>query len=146
MYHSIIFMNASGSTKNTWDNWQLIPTAKPTFPMPEPQLKFVEVPGMDGSYDISNYLTNEIKYSDRKATFQFKALETASDWDSRCSEIGSFLHGQKLKIFLEDDPDYYYEGRVKFSEKNSGDKIPTISFECQVGPYKINTSTGNRAL
>ena len=146
MYHSIIFKNASGAIRNTWDDWQLIPTAKPTFPMPEPQLKYVEVPGMDGSYDISTYLTDTIKYNDRQGTFSFRAVETADDWDARCLEIGKFLHGQIMKIILEDDPFYYYEGRVTFSEKKSEGQNPTISFTCRVAPYKVHINTGAKAF
>ena len=146
MYHSIIFRNASGAIRNTWDDWQLIPTAKPTFPMPEPQYKYVEIPGMDGSYDISTYLTDTIKYNDRQATFSFRAVDTADDWDMRCLEIGKFLHGQKMKIILEDDPLYYYEGRVTFSEKKSEGQFPTVSFACRVAPYKIHINTGATAF
>ena len=146
MYHSIIFKNSSGLTRNTWDDWQLIPTAKPTFPMPEPQFKYVEVPGRDGSYDLSTYLSGTINYSDRQATFQFKAVDTADDWDMRCNAIARFLHGQELKIYLEDDPFYYYQGRVTFSEKKSEGKFPSISFTCRVKPYKYNINTGAEAF
>ena len=145
MYHSVVFQNASGIIRNTWDDWRLIPTAKPTFPSPEPQYKFVDVPGKNGSIDLSTYLTGGIRYSDRTGSFEFKAIDTSEDWDVRCNSIAKFLHGQSLKIYLEDDPFYYYEGRVTMS-KNSGDKVPTITFNYRVGPYKIHKNTGDQAF
>ena len=146
MYHSVIFKNASGVTKNTWDDWQLIPTAKPTFPMPEFQGKYVDIPGRSGSIDMSEYLTNELTYSDRSGSFQFYALETADDWDYRCAEIGKFLHGQKVKAYLEDDPFYYYEGRFTVSEKKTDGQFPTLTLSFRVQPYKIHTNTGAKAF
>lgn len=146
MYHSVIFKNASGTMRNTWDDWQLIPTIKPTFPMPEFQGKFVDVPGKSGSIDMSTYLTNELVYADRTASFSFYALDTAEDWDIRCQEIAKYLHGQKLRIILEDDPLYYYEGRVMLKEKKTDGQFPMITFDFRVGPYKKHINTGATAF
>lgn len=146
MYHSIVLKDSSGATKNTWDDWQLIPTAKPTFPMPEFQAKFVDVPGKSGSIDMTTYLTNEPVYSDRTGSFQFYALETAGDWDARCMEIAKFLHGKKIKVILEDDPFYYYEGRAALSEKKTDGQFPTVTLNFRVGPYKKHINTGATAF
>lgn len=145
MYHSVVFQNASGVSRNTWDNWRLIPTAKPTFDNPEPQFKYVDIPGRNGSIDLSTYLTGDIRYSDRTGSFEFSAVDTSEDWDVRCNEISKFLDGQILKIYLEDDPLYYYEGRVTM-KKNSSSKYPTITFNYRVGPYKIHKNTGAQAF
>lgn len=146
MYHSIVLMNASGNARNTWDDWRLIPSAKPTFPMPEFQANYITIPGRSGSIDISNYLTGAPVYSDRNASFKFYALDTEDDWDERCENIANFVHGQRLKVFLEDDPLYYYEGRVTFADKNSAEQIPTITLSFVVGPYKKHINTGASAF
>lgn len=146
MYHSMIFKNSSGITKNTWDDWKLIPSAKPTFPMPEVQLKFVDIPGSNGSIDLTDYLTSSPTYNDRVGTFNFYAVDTHEDWDGRCQEIGKFLHGKNMKIILEDDPLYYYDGRVTVSDKRTDGQFPTITLSCRVRPYKIHINTGANEL
>ena len=146
MYHSVNFKNASGIVKNTWDNWRLIPTAKPSFPMPEFQTNYVDIPGRSGSIDMSTYLTGQPVYSDRTGTFDFYAVDTEIDWDVRCAEIGQFLHGQQLTVILEDDPMYYYTGRFTVSGKKTDGNFPVISFNYRVQPYKIHSNTGAKAF
>lgn len=146
MYHSINFKNVTGTVKNTWDSWRLIPTAKPTFVMPDFQEKSVEIPGSSGSIDMSTYLTGEPVYSDRVGTFEFYALETDQDWDVRCAEIGKFVHGQVLQAILEDDPLYYYQGRFVLSDKKTSGQFPVLVFKYRVQPYKIHTKTGAKAF
>ena len=86
MYHSVNFKNASGIVKNTWDNWRLIPTAKPSFPMPEFQTNYVDIPGRSGSIDMSTYLTGQPVYSDNDQSQE--TLEFQHNWKlKRCLTI-----------------------------------------------------------
>ena len=146
MYHSIVFKNADGITKNTWDNWHLIPTAKPSFPVPEPRTNYVDIPGKDGSIDMTTYLTGDVSYSDRSAAFEFIALDTENDWESRCTDISNFLHGKTIQIILEDDPFYYYEGRAVLEEKKTDGQFPMIKIGCRVGPFKKHIGSNSESL
>ena len=47
MYHSLIFQydsNGSVATRNTWDNWHLIPSTRPVVSQPTVNYKFVDPP------------------------------------------------------------------------------------------------------
>ena len=135
--HSISFMDSSGNIKNTWDDWQLIPTKKPTVAMPGFASNYVDIPGRNGSIDISNYLTGGPSYSDRSGSWEFRMIGTTTEnWDERINRIAQFLHGKQMKIILKDDPMYYFEGRISFSEKNTDDPTPKITFSYRVGPFK----------
>lgn len=148
MYHSIILINSAGTRKNTWTDWHLIPSIKPTFVMPQFTQNYVDVPGRNGSIDMSDYLTGSPSYEDRQGSFEFYMMNTDvdQDWDARCNAIAEFLHGKKLKAILEDDPSYYYEGRFSISNKNTSSPTPKITIDYRVGPYKKNINNNNSAF
>lgn len=138
--HSIIFINSSGTERNSWTNWKLIPTQKPVVPMPGFDSNFVEIPGSDGSLDMTDYLTGGPVYKDRTGTFEFYLVD--SNIDTTINTIAQFIHGKKIKFVLTDDPNYYYEGRLAITDKRSDGGYPKITISYTVGPYKTHRTSG----
>lgn len=149
MYHSIIFgdgsLYPSGHPKegqfmgtNTWDDWHLIPGSRPTMAMPGVVTKFIEVPGRDGTIDLSEFLVKRPVYGDRSGSFQFYVDNDHEYWIAIYEKIASFLHGKKLKFVLEDDPNWFYEGRITMSGWASEKDYSQVTLNYQVGPYKTN--------
>lgn len=68
--YTITFSNLNGS-KNTWSDWQLIPTSRPVAAPPEMNTHFVEIPGRNGVIDLSAFLTGEPTYKNRTGTWEF---------------------------------------------------------------------------
>ena len=66
--HSVTFA-VNTTNYNSWSTWGLIPSVKPVVPQPTPVYKYVDIPGRDGSLDLSTYLTGGLSYTDRKGTF-----------------------------------------------------------------------------
>lgn len=138
MYHSIDF-----GGKNTWDAWHLIPTSRPVVPPPDPKTNTVEIPGASGSIDMSETLTGYPLYGDRTGSIDFifvndfyTLVDYHEDWADVYSDIMSHLHNKTMKMVLEDDPEYYYEGRFKVESWSSGDHYATVKIGYTVGPYK----------
>ena len=143
MYHSLIFQY--GNTKvNTWDNWHLIPSTRPTLAQPTPAYTYVEIPGADGSMDITDYLIGRPTYSDRQGTFEFYVANDYGNWAARRAEISAFLNGRKMKLYLEDDPQYYYEGRFFFKQWTPDASHSKVTIEYRVKPYRY-LSNGKEA-
>lgn len=46
------------------------------------------------------------------------------------------IHGKKMDIVLDDDPDFRYIGRVDVKEYTLNDQICTITVECDCEPFK----------
>lgn len=66
------------------------------------------------------------------------------DWDQEYSTIMSYLQGEKRKIVLEDDPSFYYYGRVEVEEMSSDENYTTYSIKYDLDPYKkVRFSTGH---
>ena len=135
MYHSVIFQDGN-VRKNTWDNWRLIPSSRPTVVQPTPLFKNVDIPGKDGTLDITDYLIGRPTYSDRKGSFEFYVSNDGTSWTARRASIASFLNGKKMKMILEDEPQYYYYGRFFFKEWRSEPQFSKVVIDYQVGPYR----------
>lgn len=132
MYHSITI-----GEKNTWDDWHLIPLTRPLFNPPPVKTNYVEIPGGDGSLDLSTVLTGRPVYGDRTGSWSFYVENGFMPWFAVYSDIMVYLHGERLRAVLEDDPDYYYEGRFSVNSWKSDKERSTITIDYTVGPYKM---------
>ncbi len=131
MYHSITF-----GDKNTWDDWHLIPSSRPLFAPPTVNTSYIDIPGMDGQLDASDALVGYATFKNRSGSWDFVVAEGYGTWNQRYMEITEYLHGQKMKAILEDEPEYYYEGRFSVNSWKSGDNWSGITIDYNVGPYK----------
>ena len=126
--------------RNTWNNWHLIPSSRPTFAMPAQKINSIEIPGTDGDIDLSYELTKYPTFSNREGSFEFIVENDFRPWNVLYSEIAAFLHGQRLRCVLEDDPEYYYEGRFRVEAWNSSNDgtYSRITIGYSVKPYKTS--------
>lgn len=131
MYHSVTF-----GDKNTWIDWGLIPSSRPLFNPPSVKTKYVDIPGADSQLDLSTIFSNRPLFANRQGTMEFIVADQTKDWAVLYSDISNYLHGQHLRAFLEDDPDYFYEGRFWVNNWKSNATFSTISIEYSVAPYK----------
>lgn len=134
MYHSITF-----GTKNTWEDWHLMPSSRPVFNPPSKKTVLVDIPGSDGILDLSEVLTGYPVYNNREGSFEFIVENGYKDWSVLYSEISDYLHGKTMKAVLEDDPNYYYEGLFSVNEwkSNSDGTWSNIVIDYNVKPYKF---------
>lgn len=137
MYHSIMF-----GDKNTWDDWFLIPSSRPVFNPPEPKTLYLEVPGVDGLFDLTTALTGDVRYGSRTGSLEFIVDNGHKEWFELYSDISDYLHGQKMKAILEDDPSYYYEGRFTVNEWKSDKLHSLIKIDYVTDPYKLELFSG----
>lgn len=136
--HSVNF-----GLKNTWDDWHLVPSSRPVIAMPELKTQYVDIPGADGHLDLSEALTRYPVYENREGNLEFIVMNGYGDWSARYSEIADYLHGRTMQVILEDDPGYYYEGRLFVEDWSSPSDgtWSTISIGYNLQPYKMSIST-----
>ena len=138
MYHSITF-----GTKNTWDDWHLIPTSRPLFNPPSVKTNLIEIPGGDGALDLTTALAGRPLYKNRTGSIEFYVDNDFRDWTVLYSEIMIYLHGHKMRAVLEDDPNYFYEGRFAVNAWKSNKDRSSLVIDYDVNPYKqAITGTG----
>jgi hypothetical protein len=54
--------------------------------------------------------------------------------------VQNALHGKKMKITLDDDPGWYYIGRISVSEWKADRNIGKLVVDCDCEPYKNQIS------
>jgi hypothetical protein len=131
MYHSITL-----GEKNTWEDWRLVPASRPLFNPPEQKTKTLEIPGGNGVIDLSQSLTGYPVFKNRTGSWEFIVMNDFKDWCDAYSDIMDYLHGQTMRAVLEDDPNYFYEGRFTVSSWKSEKDWSRITFKYDVGPFK----------
>lgn len=142
MYHSITF-----GEKNTWTDWHLVPSSRPVINPPKPKTQYVDIPGADGSIDLTESLAGRPVFSDREGSLDFIVLNDFNvdgydyNWIEVYTSVMQYLHGQHMRMVLDDDPNYYYEGRFAVNSWKSDRSNSTITIDYVVGPYKYETAT-----
>lgn len=138
MYHSIYI-----GDKNTWDDFHLVSNSRPVVAPPEVRTMYIDVPGVDGSLDLTTVLTGDVLYKNREGSWEFTVVNyyhgfNDEDWALVYSKILNHIHGKKHKIILEDDPDYYYLGRLAIDEWHSDRNYSKITINYTLDPYKYS--------
>lgn len=122
--------------KNTWDDWKILPTERPVFAPPKPKTTYIDIPGGNGTLDLSESLTGYPIYENRTGSFKFRVMNDYVEWHERYTEIMEHLHGRSMNAILADDPDYFYKGRFTVDSWASGDTWSEITIGYTVDPYK----------
>ena len=111
---------------------------------PEVQERKIEIEGSDSAIDLTEFF-GEPKYEDVTHKFHFSAIGTQEQLLSLFSTVKNALHGKKMRIILDDDPLFFYMGRIKVlpftNEKNIG-KI-TIEADCEPYKYRMKAKSVN---
>lgn len=102
----------------------------------EPKLNLIDIPGADGSKDLSDRPAGRIVYKDRSITWTF-ALYPGENWHNKHRQVSNALNGKHCKITLDDDPGYYYVGRLTVKKYNTDKLLRQITVEATCAPYML---------
>lgn len=97
----------------------------------------IEIEGADSYLDLTDFF-GEPKYQNGNHKFDFSTIE--KDSLSLFSTIKNTLHGKKVRIILDDDPAFYYVGRLSVSSFTSEKGIGSLTIEADCEPYKFKTA------
>ena len=101
----------------------------------KPKTELIDIPGSDGSLDLSEYF-GDVKYKNRKLSFTFSVIGRPSEFLQNYSHLQNLINGRKMKIVLDDDPEFYHVGRVTVDEWKSKPRVGSITIDCDCEPYK----------
>lgn len=124
-------------TKHSYRDWGLLLKSRPVISPPSPKTVYVDIPGSDGVIDLTESLTGDVKFDNRTIKCEFVVLDARNRWSDIYSEIMDYLHGQRMRVRLDEDPTYYYEGRLQVNEWKSDKVTSIITIEGDVEPYKM---------
>lgn len=150
MEHSITFGEISGGRvvgKNTWEDWHLIPSSRPTVAQAGVSTSQMDIPGRkDGPINSTEFMTGKPVYGARSGSFEFYVDNDHEYWETIRMKIAAYLHGKKMKMCLQDDPDYYYDGRFSLADWKSEENWSKVTINYALKPYKYRIDTGEGRL
>lgn len=139
--HGVIF-----GDKHSYRDWGLLTKSRPKISPPQPKMKLIQVPGSNAVIDLTESLTGQVHYEPRTISFEFTLMAERDRWPSLHSEILNYMHGKRIRIIMDDDPNFYYEGRVTVGSLDPDKKVAVLEMEAQVEPYKRNRYGEGRCL
>lgn len=123
---------------HSYDDFDLILSQK-KIEAPSPKTETIDIPGGDGVLDLTEFF-GETKYNNRQLEFEFTTDVPQEQFMDLFSEVQDALHGQKMNIVLDDDPDWYYTGRITVSEWKAEKNMGKFTISCDCDPYKLKGS------
>ena len=109
------------------------------IPMPGVKTQEVDIPGGDGSIDLTE-VNGRPAYKDRDGVeLVFDLLDgDYATWLMKYSEFASQVHGRKIKMILDDEPDHYYMVRLELDSKKTNSVYSQIVFSGTAEPFKYD--------
>lgn len=136
--HSVKF-----GSYNSWDDWHMMPVKRPFIENAGLKEKTVDIVGANGELDYTTALRGYPLYENRKGKLKFRLVDDGfKSMLSRRNAIASYLHGRYRQMVLEDEPQYYYQGRFQLTDnvyKGTGD-FADIEIEYNLEPYKYHVT------
>lgn len=112
--------------------------SKADIPPAEVKTNYVDIPGGDGSVDLTEAL-GEIKFKDRECSFTFTVFPQ-DDFEEKKKQVSNLLNGKRCRIKLDKNSGYYWEGRCLVNEYASDKNLHKIVVRAIVAPYKLKNS------
>lgn len=91
---------------------------------------YVDIAGGDSSIDLTEAVGG-VAYEDGSIDFQFTLFS-----GEQAERMRNDLHGRRMDIVLEREPDYYYDGRVSCTKDEREGRLYVLGFTARVRPYK----------
>lgn len=107
--------------------------------LPSVQTKYVSIPLADGDLDLTKVLSNRVHYGNRKIRMNFNAV---TDYPcEKMSNVANQLHGQRAHIIFDDDPYYFYDGRLDMSDFKENRKGGEYVVDANCKPFKYTVQS-----
>lgn len=126
--------------KNTFTDFSIVPVTRPVVNMPEAVTVYVDTHGFDGPLDLSEAVAGRMVYGSRTGSWDFQVKNYTDSWDVISHRLANYTHGRRVKVRLEDDPEFYYLGRLELDTFSSA---PDIRINYTLEPYKYDLYSAN---
>lgn len=111
-----------------------------TLEPPEPKTYTVDIPGGNGVIDLTEALTGDVAYKNRKQEFTFAIIDV-KNFEKVKTEVSNFLHGRAFDYTMTMDPGYTYHGRFSVDsyshEAYANGLVGRFKIKVDADPYKL---------
>lgn len=120
---------------HSFRDFGMYPKTKMIVAPPKVREVYVEVAGADGNLDLTEALVGRPNLDRREAKFEFTVMNRER-WDSVYTSLMNTIHGRDMRVVLDDDPYWYYSGRVQVDAFATSKHTATITVTGYFDPYK----------
>lgn len=131
-----IGFGATLNGKHTWKNYGLVVSNTDVVGMPKPKTLIVEIPGSSKRLDLTEALTGRCEYEGRTLSFTLGGIGKIESWAGRLRAFLDEIHGKHVKVILDSEPEYYFEGRAEVKNFERTHALGRIELEIECDPYK----------
>lgn len=132
--HSIIFRKYTDISltqyydADTWAYFHMVPAARPYIVLPEPRITLLNIPRSNTILDLTNALTNDVTYNASEGDWEFYIdHDKWTDWSEAFDAISEFFDGSVFDVWLSDQLNYSYRGRVYANSYRPGEDYSRIN-------------------
>lgn len=129
------FISMTVNGLDTYDDLGLVMTVNELKP-PEPKFYKVDVPGGNGSINLTKALNGDTVYENRSMTFLFTLANEGDDFEQKKTALSNMLHGQEFDFSLSFDPKYTYHGWFSVDAYERKGNMKQIKVVIDADPYK----------
>ena len=127
-------------TIHSFDEWGLVLTSK-EIGAAVPKTRQIEIEGGNGVIDLTDFFGG-VKYKNRLLSFNFiKPNISSSESLALYERVQNEIHGKERQVILDDDPGYYYYGRISVNEWKSKKNYGEIAIEVDAEPFKTEVTS-----
>lgn len=122
---------------HTWRDWGLY-LKKITVGTAEKKEYTIQVPGLDGVLDLSEFLTGgDQRYENRRISLEFEFEDgDYSRMFLKASKIANAVNGKKLPIILDENRQFYHTGVVHVDTDKINIMFSSLEISIDAEPYK----------
>lgn len=91
---------------------------------------YVDIAGGDSAIDLTEAVGG-VAFEDGQIDFKFTLFDRR-----QAERMKNDLHGRRLRIVLDREPDFYYDGRVKCTKCGQEGTLHELLLEARIRPYK----------
>lgn len=137
-----IYVEDSGRTFHTLDDWDLALGNNNYIGDPEMETTYIKVPGRTGLIDASEVVAGQRVYKKRQLAFELGGIRQRHSWDSVISAFRNNVNGRICRLTIDNDPNYYWRGRVYIKGFDRFRNLGTFTLAVPTAdPYKYGLTT-----
>lgn len=101
----------------------------------QPKTEYLDLPGADGSVDLTEALGLGVLYNDRVIKWT-TALRPGADWSETMSAVSDAVNGLRMERICVDGSGFYYTGRVTVTSHRTDRLLKQITLEARCAPFR----------
>lgn len=137
-----IKVESTNETYHSYDDWGLYVSNTDCIGEPIQYTNYVEVPGRTGKIDLSEALAGRPVFISRDIKISLAGSRYRTNWDSVISGFRNRIMGRVCQITFDNDPLYYWRGRVDVINFSSVLNLGKFDIHLpEAEPYKYSTSS-----